>query len=99
MPALSLSENEYLTRRRAIFEKTAGKHVDAFVLFSPNNVSYFSRFGFVPTERPIGYLLTPQRSILLLPRLEVEHGEQVGLIDEVVAVSWIPGRSRRRWSS
>ena len=91
MPALSLSENEYLTRRRAIFDKTAGKHVDAFVLFGPNNVSYFSRFGFVATERPIAYLLTPQTSILLLPRLEVEHGEQVGLIDEVIPYPEYPG--------
>ena len=94
MPALSLSENEYLTRRRAIFDKTAGKHVDAFVLFGPNNVSYFSRFGFVATERPIAYLLTPQRSILLLPRLEVEHGEQVGLIDEVIPYPEYPGLRR-----
>jgi Xaa-Pro aminopeptidase len=91
VPALSLSENEYLTRRRAIFDKTAGKHVDAFVLFGPNNVSYFSRFGFVATERPIAYLLTPQTSILLLPRLEVEHGEQVGLIDEVIPYPEYPG--------
>jgi len=94
VPALSLSENEYLTRRRAIFDKTAGKHVDAFVLFGPNNVSYFSRFGFVATERPIAYLLTPQRSILLLPRLEVEHGEQVGLIDEVIPYPEYPGLRR-----
>ncbi|HYP62102.1 MAG TPA: Xaa-Pro peptidase family protein [Thermomicrobiales bacterium] len=91
---MSLSENEYLTRRRAIFDKTAGKHVDAFVLFGPNNVSYFSRFGFVATERPIAYLLTPQRSILLLPRLEVEHGEQVGLIDEVIPYPEYPGLRR-----
>jgi Xaa-Pro dipeptidase len=94
VPALSLSENEYLTRRRAIFDKTAGKHVDAFVLFGPNNVSYFSRFGFVATERPIAYLLTAQKSILLLPRLEVEHGEQVGLIDEVIPYPEYPGLHR-----
>lgn len=84
MPALSLSENEYLTRRSTIFEKTAGKSVTALVVFGPNNVSYFSRFGFVATERPIAYLLTADRSILLLPRLEVEHGQEIGLVDEVI---------------
>jgi Xaa-Pro dipeptidase len=92
LPALSLSENEYLTRRQSIFDTTAGKDIEAFVLFSPNNVSYFSRFGFVATERPIAYLLTPTRSILLLPRLEVEHGEEVGLIDEVVPYPEYPGQ-------
>lgn len=91
MPKLSLSDNEYFSRRTTIFERTAGKHVDAFVLFSPNNVSYFSRFGFVPTERPIGYILKPTQSILFLPRLEVEHGEQVGLIDGVVGYPEYPG--------
>jgi Xaa-Pro aminopeptidase len=92
VPALSLSENEYLTRRRAVFDETAGKAIDAFVLFGPNNVSYFSRFGFVATERPIAYLLTPDRSILLLPRLEVEHGEEVGLVDEVIPYPEYPGQ-------
>ena len=91
MPALSLSDSEYLNRRRTIFDETAGKNVAAFVLFSPNNVSYFSRFGFVATERPIAYLLTPDRSILLLPRLEVEHGEEVGLVDEVIPYPEYPG--------
>jgi Xaa-Pro dipeptidase len=91
MPRLSLSDTEYITRRKTIFERTSGKHVDAFVLFSPNSVSYFSRFGFVPTERPIGYILTPSQSILFLPRLEVEHGEQVGLIDGVVGYPEYPG--------
>ena len=91
MPALSLSENEYLTRRQRIFDTTAGHGTDAFVLFGPNNVSYFSRFGFVATERPIAYLLTRDRSILLLPRLEVEHGEEVGLVDEVIPYPEYPG--------
>lgn len=91
MPVLSLSDTEYLTRRRVIFEKTAAKHTQAFVLFGPNNVSYFSRFGFVATERPIAYLLTPAKSILLLPRLEVEHGEQVGLVDQVIGYPEYPG--------
>jgi Xaa-Pro dipeptidase len=91
MPKLSLSDNEYFNRRKTIFERTADKGVDALVLFSPNNVSYFSRFGFVATERPIGYILTPDKSILFLPRLEMEHGEQVGLTDEVFGYPEYPG--------
>lgn len=91
MPTLSLSDNEYLTRRRTIFAKTADQDIAAFVFFGPNNVSYFSRFGFVATERPIAYLLTPDRSILLLPRLEVEHGQREGLVDEVIGYPEYPG--------
>lgn len=91
MAALSLSENEYLARRKTIFETLAEKSVTALVVFGPNNVSYFSRFGFVATERPIAYLLTPDQSILLLPRLEVEHGQEVGLVDEVIPYPEYPG--------
>lgn len=91
MPKLSLSDNEYLTRRRTIFERTADRELAALVTFGPNNVSYFSRFGFVATERPIAHLLTPDRSILLLPRLEAEHGEREGLVDEIVVYPEYPG--------
>jgi Xaa-Pro dipeptidase len=91
VPKLSLSDNEYISRRTTIFERTAPKGVDAVVLFGPNNVSYFSRFGFVATERPIAWILTPDKSILFLPRLEVEHGEEVGLVDEVVGYPEYPG--------
>ena len=93
MPKLSLSDSEYKNRRQTIFERSAPKSVDALVLFSPNNVSYFSRFGFVATERPIACILTPDKSLLFLPRLEMEHGEESGLVDEVFGYPEYPGES------
>lgn len=92
MPKLSLSDAEYRSRRTAIFARTAAKQVDAFVLVDPNNVSYLSRFAFVTTERPMAYILTPDRSILFVPRMEVEHATEIGLVDEVISYPEYPGK-------
>ncbi|HRA48549.1 MAG TPA: Xaa-Pro peptidase family protein, partial [Thermomicrobiales bacterium] len=92
MPKLSLSDAEYRSRRQSIFARTADKLVDAFVFFDPNNVSYLSRFVFVTTERPMAYILTPDRSILFVPRMEVEHATEVGLVDEVISYPEYPGK-------
>jgi Xaa-Pro aminopeptidase len=94
MPALSLSDTEYRTRRRTLFERTADRAIAAFVLFDPNNVSYLSRFAFVTTERPMAYVLTPDRSILFVPRMEVEHATELGLVDEVISYPEYPGKRR-----
>lgn len=84
---LSLSGEEFARRRRKLFERlqtgTAGG-VDAVVLFLPHNVSYFARFGFMVTERPVALLLTPSDAVLVVPRLEKEHAEALALADDVV---------------
>ncbi len=40
----------------------AGSGVDAVVLFLPHNVSYFAKFGFMVTERPVALAVTPSRA-------------------------------------
>lgn len=92
MPQLRLSEGEYRRRRVKIWERLQDREIAGLVLFSPYNVSYFARFGFIPTERPIAAVLTPERSALLVPRLEVEHAEEFGLVDRVVAYPEYPGQ-------
>ena len=92
MPKLSLTDQEYRNRRATIYQRTALKHVDAFVFFDPNNVSYLSRFVFVTTERPMAYILTADKSILFVPRMEVEHATEIGLVDEVISYPEYPGK-------
>ncbi|MEZ4497425.1 MAG: aminopeptidase P family N-terminal domain-containing protein [Thermomicrobiales bacterium] len=89
-PALRISNGEYLARRTRIFEAMAEESVDAFVLFSPTNVSYFSRFAFVPTERPMWFVFTPEHSALFVPRLEFEHAHEFVLADEVFSYPEYP---------
>lgn len=91
MPQLRLSDAEYQRRRETILTRLGERGITGIVLFSPNNVSYFSRFGFIATERPIAYVLTRDRSALLVPRLEVEHAETFALVDRVDFYPEYPG--------
>jgi len=90
MPRLRLSDAEYARRRTAILDRLGQQQIDGLVVFSPNNVSYFSRFGFIPTERPMAYVLTRDASALLVPRLELEHAEAFALVDRVTAYPEYP---------
>lgn len=91
MPQLQLSEAEYARHREAILSRLSERGIEALVAFNPNNVRYFARFGFIPTERPIAYVLTPNTSALLVPALETEHAEEFALVDTIVAYPEYPG--------
>ena len=91
MVRLRLSDAEYARHRDNILQRLGKQDIAGLVLFSPHNVSYFSRFGFIPTERPMAYVLTAERSALLVPRLEVEHAEEFALVDRVVHYPEYPG--------
>ena len=90
---LELSQGEFLSRRQRLFSRLAARPkggVDGVVFFLPHNVAYFTKFGFMVTERPIALALTPDRAALLVPRLEKEHAEAVALVDEVAAYPEYP---------
>ncbi len=91
MPQLRLTEMEYERHRNAIFQRTQGQDIGGLVLFNPNNIRYCSRWGFIPTERPIAYVLTPSSSALLVPRLEEEHAEEFVIADSVRSYPEYPG--------
>lgn len=91
MPTLSLDDSEYFARRTRILETLEARGAAALITFSPNNVNYFSRFTFIPTERPIGHLLTATQSFLFIPNLELEHAGAVGLVDDLIVYPEYPG--------
>lgn len=91
MPQLRLSEAEYQRHREAILTKIAAKQLEGLVCFNPNNIRYFCRWGFIPTERPIAYVLTPSSSALLVPRLEEEHASEFVIADSVRSYPEYPG--------
>src|SRR2546422_2266177 len=54
------------------------------VLFDPAYVLYYVGFAFVPTERPMAFLLTADREGgMLVPRLEREHAQANALVSHV----------------
>jgi Xaa-Pro dipeptidase len=91
MVQLRISDSEYMYRRRTILERIGDRGMTGLILFGATNVSYFSRFGFIPTERPMAFVLTADSSALLVPRLEVEHAEEFALVDRIVDYPEFPG--------
>jgi len=91
MVQLRISDSEYMHRRRTILERIGDRGMTGLILFGATNVSYFSRFGFIPTERPMAFVLTADSSALLVPRLEVEHAEEFALVDRIVDYPEFPG--------
>lgn len=91
MSSLGLPVSEYETRRASFLTYLEEHDMAGLVVFSPNNVSWFSRFGFIATERPIGFVLTPVRSALLVPQLEIEHAAEYALADTIVDYPEYPG--------
>ena len=91
MVQLRISDGEYLRRRKTILERIGERGMTGLVLFGAPNVSYFSRFGFIPTERPMAFILTAESSALLVPRLEVEHAKEFALVERVADYPEFPG--------
>jgi len=65
------------------------------VFFSSTSVFYLTGFAFIPTERPLAFILPVEgRSVLFVPRLEREHARVMGaLVDDVVDYPEYPGET------
>lgn len=76
----TISSQEIRSRRQVLLLLSQGQPI---VLFSPKNIFYYSNFGFIPTERPIALLITPEaKAMLFVPRLEEEHATNV-VVNEI----------------
>ena len=91
MAHIRLPDSEYAARRKKILETIGERGMTGLVLFNPNKVGYFSRFSFIQTERPMAYVLTANRSELLIPMLEREHAAEYAIADSIVPYPEYPG--------
>ena len=87
---MRITPEEFASRRAALAERLAG--YDGAVLFDPHHVMYYTGFAFIPTERPIAFVLTSDgRGGMLVPRLEVEHAAANAALDEIAHYDEFPG--------
>jgi len=85
-----ITPEEFASRRAALAERLAG--YEGAVLFDPHHVMYYTGFAFIPTERPIAFVLTSDgRGGMLVPRLEVEHATANAAVDEIAHYDEFPG--------
>ena len=73
---MRIAADEFAARREALAARLAERGLAGCVLFDPHYVLYYTGFAFIPTERPIAFVLAADaRGGMLVPRLEVEHAQ------------------------
>jgi Xaa-Pro aminopeptidase len=93
--SIAIAPEEHRARCDALLERVSGEGVSGVVLFDPYYVLYYAGFAFVPTERPMAFLLGADGTrALVVPRLEVEHAEAKATFDRVEHYDEFPGEPR-----
>src|SRR5438445_794118 len=81
---MRILEGEYRERTAGLAEQLIERGLAGAVLFDPAYVLYYVGFAFVPTERPMAFVLTAEGvGGMLVPRLEREHAQANALVRHV----------------
>jgi Xaa-Pro dipeptidase len=81
---LAIAQAEYEQRTSALAARLRDAGLGGAVLFEPSYVLYYVGFAFVPTERPMAFVLTADgEGGMLVPRLEREHAQANALVSDV----------------
>jgi Xaa-Pro dipeptidase len=84
MISLCISSTEYEARSERLLEYLRKEKLTGVVLFDQYYVLYYTGFAFIPTERPIAFVMNVSgERALFVPRLEVEHAKSNSLITRV----------------
>jgi Xaa-Pro aminopeptidase len=91
---LAIGQAEYEGRTSALATGLRDAGLDGAVLFEPAYVLYYVGFAFVPTERPMAFVLTADgEGGMLVPRLEREHAKANALVSHVADYPEYPSES------
>jgi Xaa-Pro dipeptidase len=92
--SLAIAQHEYENRTAALAGYANEQELAGVVLFDPYYVLYFVGFAFVPTERPMAFLLNSSgEGGMLVPRLEREHAQANALVNHVADYPEYPGEA------
>lgn len=82
---LCISPQEYKRRTQAVLDSMKEKELSAFVFWNSTSIFYLTGFAFIPTERPMCLILTRDgKKTMFVPRLEVEHAQEVPEVSDVI---------------
>src|SRR5580765_5101767 len=89
---MRISAEEFAARREALAAQVSERGLSGCVLFDTHHIAYYTGFAFIPTERPVAFVLAADgRGGMLVPRLEVEHAQANAAISEVAHYDEYPG--------
>ena len=81
---IKISNEEYNQRIEFLLEHLDRENLSGAVLFDNYYILYYTGFAYVPTERPIAFVLNSAGdNLLFVPKLEVEHAGAYAVIDRV----------------
>jgi Xaa-Pro aminopeptidase len=84
LTSISISIEEYQSRCDLLLEYIKTEQLSGVVLFDGHYILYYSGFAFIPTERPISFVMNAEgERALFVPRLELEHAKSNAMIQRV----------------
>ena len=93
-PSINISSAEFQARAGRLLEYIQSHKLSGAVLFDNAYILYFTGFAFIPTERPIAFVINARGDkAMFVPRLEVEHARsQTGFerVDHYVEYPYEP---------
>jgi Xaa-Pro aminopeptidase len=79
-----ITAKEYDARRARVIAHLEQNGQKGILFFRALSIYWLTGFGFIPTERPVAFILkTDGTTALLVPRLEVEHGQSHAYVDRI----------------
>lgn len=88
LTSIAITAAEFRARAARLHDFVQTQQLGGAVIFDSLYILYFTGFAFIPTERPIAFVLSPQgETALVVPRLEREHAEskaQVGAVYDYI---------------
>ena len=89
---MRITAEEFAARRGVLAAQLSERGLSGCVLFDTHYIAYYTGFAFIPTERPVAFVLaTDGRGGMLVPRLELEHAQANTAVSEVAHYDEYPG--------
>lgn len=90
--SLKISDAERLLRCERLLEHVQAQGLSGVVLFDRGYILYYTGFAFIPTERPMAFVMNSRGERgMFVPRLEAEHSAANALVDHVEHYPEYPG--------
>lgn len=82
--SLKIPDSEFEGRCQRLQGYLAEHDASLGVIFDNHYILYYTGFAFIPTERPVAFIITSLgEKALFVPRLELEHAGSNALVDRV----------------
>jgi Xaa-Pro dipeptidase len=82
--SINITRAEFEARAERLLDHLRAERLAGVVLFDGYHILYYTGFAFIPTERPIAFLMNSRgEKAMFVPRLEVEHARVMTGIERV----------------